>query len=264
MKRSKKWSVLGISLLSMVLFAGIASAHVTVLPKQAAQNSNEVFTVRVPSEKENATTKSIKVKIPDGVKVSRVEPKAGWKHELETNAETKAIVSVTWTAEGEGLAKTEFTEFRLSGKISADAKQLVWKAYQTYSDNSLVEWVGGDGADYPAAVTTVTAGTGESDGHGGGSSGSAGTAPDTGTASGSEGSGDAAPETPVSNSGGDSSAGTPEPAASADNSATAQESAPVTAADAGSKSDTLSRTLSIAALALAASAFVISVSRKKR
>ncbi|WP_308635648.1 YcnI family copper-binding membrane protein [Paenibacillus silvisoli] len=243
MKQRKKWSVLSMAMASLFLFAGIASAHVTVQPKEAAQNSYEVFSVRVPSEKENVTTKVIKVKIPDGVKVSRVEPKAGWKYELETNAETKAIASVTWTAEGDGLAQTEFTDFRISGKVAADAKELVWKAYQTYSDNSLVEWVGGDGADYPASVTTVTAGTGESDGHGGGTSGSAGTAPDAS----------------VSSDESSTDAGT---AIATDDSAAAQESA--SAEDSGSKSDTMNRTLSIAALALAASAFVISVSRKKQ
>ncbi|MBP3962087.1 YcnI family protein [Paenibacillus lignilyticus] len=254
MKRIKKWPVLGMTLIAMFLFAGVASAHVTVWPKEAAQNSYEVFSVRVPSEKENVTTKIVKVKVPDGVKISRVEPKAGWKYELEQNADTKDIASITWTAEGDGLAQTEFTEFRVSGKVAADAKQLIWKAYQTYSDNSVVEWVGGDGADYPASVTTVTAASGEGDGHGGGSSGSVGTDPNTGTSSGSEGTGNAS----STNAGNE--AGTPE---TADNSAAAaQENASTDKADSGS--DTLNRTLSIVAVALAAAALGVAVSRKRQ
>ncbi|UVI33754.1 YcnI family protein [Paenibacillus spongiae] len=162
----KRWSIISMAMLSVLLFASVASAHVTVMPKQAAQGSYEVFTVRVPSEKENATTKSIKVTVAEGAAVTRVEPKAGWTYELEKGADG-AIKSVTWTAEGEGLAQTEFTEFRMSGKVADDAKDLVWKAYQTYSDSEVVEWVGADdNAKYPASITTVTAGTGESDGHG--------------------------------------------------------------------------------------------------
>jgi uncharacterized protein YcnI len=165
-KRMKKLSVIGAAVLSLFLFASMASAHVTVQPKQTTQGTYEVFSVRVPSESENVTTTSVKVTVPDGVAVSRVEPKADWKYELELAADTKAIKSITWTAEGSGLSQTEFTDFRVSGKVADDATQLVWKAYQTYSDKSVVEWVGADGSDHPASVTTVAAGTGEGDGHG--------------------------------------------------------------------------------------------------
>jgi len=149
----------------MMLFAGMASAHVTVQPKQTMQGSYEVFTVRVPSEKEGLFTKKIKVTVAQGAAVSRVEPKPGWTYELEKAAD-ETITSVTWTAEGEGLARTEFTEFRMSGKVADDAKELVWKAYQTYSDGDVVEWVGAPDASYPASVTTILPGTGEGDGHG--------------------------------------------------------------------------------------------------
>jgi uncharacterized protein YcnI len=165
MKRMKKWTIAAITMLSMVLFAGMASAHVTVQPKETTQGSYEVFTVRVPSEKENVTTKSVKVRVPEGFTLSRTQPKPGWKTELEKSADG-AITSVTWTAEGAGLSQTEFDEFRIQGKVAADAKELAWKAYQTYSDGSVVEWTGAPDADYPASVTTVNPGTGAGDGHG--------------------------------------------------------------------------------------------------
>jgi len=161
----KKWFVVSVAVLSMMLFAGMASAHVTVQPKQTMQGSYEVFTVRVPSEKEGLFTKTIKVTVAQGAAVSRVEPKPGWTYELEKAAD-ETITSVTWTAEGEGLARTEFTEFRMSGKVADDAKELVWKAYQTYSDGEVVEWVGAPDASYPASVTNILPGTGEGDGHG--------------------------------------------------------------------------------------------------
>lgn len=153
--------------LVLICFAGIASAHVTVQPQQTTQGSYDVFTVRVPGEKDGVWTTKVKIRVPEGVNVTRTEPKPDWKAELEKGADGK-IVSVTWTAaEGKGLASSEFTEFKLSGKVAGDASQLEWKAYQTYSDNSTVEWIGAEDSEYPAAVTAVAAGTGTGDGHGG-------------------------------------------------------------------------------------------------
>ncbi|REE85097.1 uncharacterized protein YcnI [Paenibacillus taihuensis] len=249
MNTMKKWSVLGLTALSLFLFAGIASAHVTVQPPTVEQNSYQVFAVRVPSEKENVTTTTVKVKVADGVKVSRVEPKDGWKYELERDASTKAITAITWTAEGAGLAQTEFTDFRISGKVAEDAKQLVWKAYQTYSDKSVVEWVGGDGAEYPASVTTVTAaaaGAGDN-GHGGG------------TASEPAGGKDAA--TSSEGSTGTANAGN---IVSSDTSAPAQETAQQTTADEDSTKSNVTLGLAIAAVVLAGASLVVSATRKKR
>jgi len=149
-------------------FAQAASAHVTVSPQEVEQGSYQVFSIRVPSEKEAATTQ-VKLDVPEGVEVLRFEPKPGWTYQTETNGDGK-IVSVTWKADGPGLGATEFGEFRFQGKVAADATELVWKAYQTYSDGSVVEWTGGEGADTPASVTAVTPSTGESDGHGHGDS----------------------------------------------------------------------------------------------
>jgi uncharacterized protein YcnI len=143
-------------------FAGLASAHVTVQPKEAPAGSFQVFTVRVPSEKESATT-LVKVAIPEGVDVTRFEPKSDWTYDTEKNAGGK-ITSVTWKAAGAGLGATEFGEFRMQGKVADNAKELVWKAYQTYSDGEVVEWTGAPDADKPASVTTVTAAQGNEHG----------------------------------------------------------------------------------------------------
>jgi uncharacterized protein YcnI len=158
----KKSMMLVLTLFLSLGFAGLASAHVTVQPTEVPAGSYQVFTVRVPTEKEIATT-SVKLAIPDGVSVSRIEPKPEWTYEIEKNADNK-FVSVTWKATGKGLGATEFGEFRVQGKVADDAKELVWKAYQTYSDGEVVEWTGAPEADKPASVTAVTAAVG--DGHG--------------------------------------------------------------------------------------------------
>jgi uncharacterized protein YcnI len=136
------------------LFAGIASAHVTVLPKETTQGSYEMFTVRVPSENDTVPTTQVKVEFPSDVNISRFEPKPGWKYEIEKDASDK-ITSVTWTTEGEGLSATEFGLFYMQGKVADEATEIVFKAYQTYQDGSVVEWVGAPDAQKPASVTTV-------------------------------------------------------------------------------------------------------------
>ncbi|WP_166239069.1 YcnI family protein [Paenibacillus turpanensis] len=160
----KKIAVFLMLLLSFTLYAGIASAHVVVYPREATQGSYEKFAVRVPTEKEVATTK-VEVKIPAEVNVSRFEPKPGWSYTFTKDANGK-IESVVWTAEGPGLSATEFGEFYMSGKVAADAKAIVWKAYQTYADGSVVEWIGAEGADKPASVTAVKAKAAGTDSHG--------------------------------------------------------------------------------------------------
>ncbi|WP_163858874.1 YcnI family copper-binding membrane protein [Paenibacillus elgii] len=147
---------LALGLLASMLGGGFASAHVTVLPKEATQGSYEKFAVRVPTEKDIPTVK-VEVKFPlDSVSISRFEPKPGWKYELTKDANNK-ITGVIWTATGEGLGATEFGEFYMQGKVADNATSITWKAYQTYKDGSVVEWVGADGSDKPASVTKVNA-----------------------------------------------------------------------------------------------------------
>lgn len=151
----KKLVTLGtMFLMTLLLFAGVASAHVTVQPAETSQGTYEVFTVRVPSESEESPTTKVEVRFPEEVNISRFEPKPGWTHELKKD-ESGKITSVTWTTDGEGLSPTEFIQFNMQGKVSDDATEIVWKAYQTYKDGSVVEWVGAEGSDAPASVTVV-------------------------------------------------------------------------------------------------------------
>jgi uncharacterized protein YcnI len=136
------------------LFTGIASAHVTVLPKETIQGSYEMFTVRVPSENETVPTTQVKVEFSPDVTISRFEPKPGWKYEVEKDS-SGTIISVTWTAENQGLTSTEFGLFNMQGKVADDATEIAFKAYQTYQDGSVVEWIGAPDSEKPASVTTV-------------------------------------------------------------------------------------------------------------
>lgn len=159
----KKLLTFTISMIGAItLFVGVASAHVNVQPQETSQGKYEVFTVRVPSENEEVQTTKVEVKFSEDVNVTRFEPKPGWTYEVQKD-DTGKITSVTWTAEGKGLSSTEFGQFNMQGKVGDDAKEIVWKAYQTYSDGSVVEWVGAPDADKPASVTVVNPADGTSE-----------------------------------------------------------------------------------------------------
>ena len=150
----KKLLTLAVSMIGAItLFAGVASAHVTVQPQETSQGKYEVFTLRVPSESEVPTTK-VEVKFPGEVNITRFEPKAGWTYEVQKD-DTGKITSVTWTTEGAGLSSSEFGQFNMQGKVGDEATEIVWKAYQTLKDGSVVEWVGAPDAEKPASVTVV-------------------------------------------------------------------------------------------------------------
>ena len=150
---------------ALSLFAGVASAHVTVGPKETSQGAYEMFTLKVPSEKEDVLTTKIEVQIPEDVNITRFEPKPGWTYEIQKDDSDK-ITAVTWTAEGEGLSATEFGQFNMNGKVGDKATEIIWKAIQTYSDGSVVEWVEAEEANYPASVTVVNPADASAHGHG--------------------------------------------------------------------------------------------------
>lgn len=146
-------------LVMVLLFSwgtGIASAHVTVQPEETTQGSYETFTVQVPTESDEVPTIKVKIEIPSSVFISRFEPKSGWRYEIERDGLEK-ITSVTWVAENEGFLPTEFGLFNMQGRVADDATEIVWKAYQTYQDGSVVEWVGAEDSQLPASVTKVNA-----------------------------------------------------------------------------------------------------------
>lgn len=126
-------------------------AHVTITDKQLTQGY-KVITLRVPTEKPIATT-GLRVVIPDGVVVHGVKPLAGWTHRdvkgtatpvatmaagADNHGDEGVIKEVIWS--GGVIGAGEYMEFSLSTQYTGDPKTLVYKAYQTYADGSIVAW----------------------------------------------------------------------------------------------------------------------------
>jgi uncharacterized protein YcnI len=146
----------------LIALQGIASAHVGVYPNQVAANASEIFTLRVPNEKEIPTVK-VKVEVPTGFTVSRVQPLPGWNYEFTKDA-AGAITAITWS--GGEIKNGEFMQFIFQGKAPKDAGKFSWKSYQTYQDGSVAEWTGASDSKSPASTMTVTPAAATGDSHG--------------------------------------------------------------------------------------------------
>jgi uncharacterized protein YcnI len=145
--------LVALSVFLTLAVANVASAHVRVVPEEVPAGSFEVLTVRVPTEKDIPTTE-VRVVIPEGFTISRVEPVPGWTYELEEEA--GVVRAITWS--GGEIGATEFQHFNIQGQTPEEPGEYSWSAIQTYEDGSVVEWTGPEDSEEPASVLSVTQG----------------------------------------------------------------------------------------------------------
>ncbi|MER6498544.1 YcnI family protein [Streptomyces sp. NPDC001455] len=171
----------GIAASTVLLLAGTASAHVSVQPLgEAAKGGYASVNIKVPNERDNASTVKLEVSFPTDHPLASVTPQAvpGWDIEVTKSKLAKpldmhgkkideAVSKVTWTAKGgkdeAGIRPGYFQQFPLSiGQLPEDADQLVFKAVQTYDNKEVVRWIeeqkeGAAEPESPAPVLDLTA-----------------------------------------------------------------------------------------------------------
>jgi uncharacterized protein YcnI len=134
------------------LLPSAAHAHVTVWPRSASHGAYERYVVRVPNEKDVATTR-VEIRFPAEVRISSFLDVAGWKLEVLTDSAGK-ITGAVWTG---SLPPKRFVEFPFVAVNPKEGARVVWPAFQTYEGNQVVEWTGPEGSKTPASVTTLSA-----------------------------------------------------------------------------------------------------------
>jgi uncharacterized protein YcnI len=148
--------------LAALTFAANAFAHARVSPPVAAAKELQLFTLAVPTEKENATTTTIEFTLPAGFGIDSFAPSPGWKRTLQQTGSGDAAViqKVTWS--GGSVPTGEDSVFSFLG-IAGASKTYTFGVRQTYSDGSVVDWNGPESADAPAptlkAVSSFGGGT---------------------------------------------------------------------------------------------------------
>lgn len=158
-----------VSAAGLMLAPAAAGAHVSFHPNAIPQGSYVTTFVRVPNEETKASISSVKIKMPTGVLSALGDPPAGWKFQAKTKKLAKPVTT------DDGTITTEVTEVIYSGgrtgpgefvnlpltlSIPDSAKQgdvVAFPTVQTYSDGSVVRWIGRPTADQPAPTIDITA-----------------------------------------------------------------------------------------------------------
>jgi uncharacterized protein YcnI len=163
---------------TVLALAAPASAHVTIDPKEVPGGGYATVNIKVPNERDNASTVAVELHLDldHPVASAMPQPVPGWEIEIETtvldeplevhgNEITEVPSKITWT--GGEIEPGMFQQFPVSvGRLPEDADQLLFKAIQTYDNGEEVRWIEepGEDAENPAAVLALTAADG--DGHG--------------------------------------------------------------------------------------------------
>jgi uncharacterized protein YcnI len=148
--------------LAALIFAASAFAHARVSPPVALAKQLEVFTLAVPTEKENAKTTTVELTVPAGFGIDSFVPAPGWQRSVQqTGSGDSAVVQkVTWT--GGSVPTGEDAAFSFLAS-TAGSKTYTFSVRQTYSDGSVVDWTGPESSDAPApsikSVSSLGGGT---------------------------------------------------------------------------------------------------------
>lgn len=143
----------------------IASAHARVSPAVSLSGKLQLYSLAVPTEKENLTTAKIVLTVPDGFGIdSFVPPPAGWTQQVKQtgSGDSAVITQVTWTGGKTPTGQDSLFQFLAQ---PASSKTYTFQVQQTYSDGSIVNWSGPESSDAPAPTIQAVSSLG-----GGGSS----------------------------------------------------------------------------------------------
>jgi periplasmic copper chaperone A len=163
--------ILGAALVAVLALAPTAVAHVTLQPEEAPAGGFTRLDVRVPNERDNASTTKVEVRMPPGFLFVSTQPVPGWDakvtmRKLDKPVEqfgeqiTEEVDRVSFTGDGEtGVIRPgEFQDFGLSVGVPDKAgSTLSFPSLQTYSNGEVVRWIGPPDSEEPAPQVKLTA-----------------------------------------------------------------------------------------------------------
>ena len=193
----------GVALAATLALPGIASAHVSIQPGTVEGGEGAVIAVRVPNERDDASTTQLKLVLPVDTPIGsvRTTEMPGWKATTATRKLAQpidvfgrkvdtVISQVTWSAtDGVGIRPGQYKDFNLSLGPLPESGELVFSAVQTYSGGETVSWneVSADKTtepEHPAPVLQITPEAGSTPAPGSGATAGDATGTDTSAATG--------------------------------------------------------------------------------
>jgi uncharacterized protein YcnI len=138
-----------VALAGALVLAGAASAHARVSPPVSLAGELQLYSLAVPTEKEDLTTTRIVLTVPAGFSIDSFVPSPGWKRTVQQagSSDSAVVQKVTWT--GGNVPTGEDSLFQFLGEPSK-AATYTFQVEQTYSDGSIVSWSGSESSDAPA------------------------------------------------------------------------------------------------------------------
>jgi uncharacterized protein YcnI len=132
-----------------LLVPAVAAAHARVSPAVSLKGQLQLYSLTVPTEKDNAFTTKIVMTVPKGFSIDSFAPSPGWQRQLQQtgSGESAVIQQVTWT--GGHVPTEEDSVFQFLAQ-PASSQTYKFTVQQTYSDGSIVNWNGSDSSDAPA------------------------------------------------------------------------------------------------------------------
>jgi uncharacterized protein YcnI len=152
---SARRALLVLGVLAAALAApATASAHARVSPPVSIKGLLQLYSLAVPTEKDNATTTKIVMKVPSGFSIDSFAPSPGWHRNVQQtgSGDSAVVTSVTWTGGHVPTGEDSLFQFLAQPASSGSYKFTVT---QTYSDGSIVNWSGSESAASPAPTIEV-------------------------------------------------------------------------------------------------------------
>jgi uncharacterized protein YcnI len=120
-----------------------------VSPPVVESGTLQVFTLSVPTEREERTTTSIELTVPKGFAIDSFAAARGWKRRVAStgSGETAVVNRVTWT--GGSVPTGEDAVFQFNATPGTD-RTYTFQVRQTYDDGAVVDWSGAESSDTPA------------------------------------------------------------------------------------------------------------------
>src|SRR5919202_360214 len=146
---SRRAAVAGLVALACLAFAAPAFGHAVVSPPVVEPGTLQVFTVSVPTEREDRKTTKVELFVPKGFAIDSFAPARGWRRRVSStgSGENAVVNKVTWS--GGSIPTEEDAVFQFNATATG-AQTYIFRVRQTYDDLNVVEWSGPESSDTPA------------------------------------------------------------------------------------------------------------------
>ncbi len=132
-----------------LIFSALASAHARVSPAVSLSGQLQLYSLAVPTEKDNATTTKVVLSVPAGFSIDSFVAAPGWRRSVQQSGsgDSAVVTQVSWTGGKTPTGEDSLFQFLAQ---PASSTTYTFKVQQTYSDGSIVNWTGPESGESPA------------------------------------------------------------------------------------------------------------------